>query len=70
MGFSGSLATHNRSKQATHANLYVFNEGIMNSQKYQDKILDQHVKPCAADIDDNFILKDDNAQPHQAMVVH
>ena len=37
--------------------------------RYRDEILDAYARPYAVAIGNDFILLDDNAQPHRAMLV-
>ncbi|GBL93092.1 Trimethylguanosine synthase [Araneus ventricosus] len=52
-----------------HTDLHVFHGGTLTGVRYQDEILDPYVHPYAAAIGSNFILMDDNARPHRAVVV-
>ncbi|GFW35436.1 uncharacterized protein TNCV_2612351 [Trichonephila clavipes] len=52
-----------------HTNLHVFHGGTVTGLRYRDEILDPYVRPYAADIDNDFILMNDNARPHRARIV-
>ncbi|GBN18741.1 hypothetical protein AVEN_120005-1 [Araneus ventricosus] len=52
-----------------YTDLHVFHGGILTGVRYRDEILDPYVRPYASAIDNDFILMDDNARPHQAVVV-
>ncbi|GBN92178.1 hypothetical protein AVEN_271006-2-1, partial [Araneus ventricosus] len=48
-----------------HTDLHVFHGGTLTGVRYRDEILD----PYAGAIGSDFILMDDNARPHRAVVV-
>ena len=50
--------------------LYVIDRGTLTGVRYRDEILNPIVRPFVGAIGDDFILMDDNARPHRAMVVH
>ncbi|GFU45360.1 transposable element Tcb2 transposase [Trichonephila clavipes] len=52
-----------------HTNLHVFHGGTVTGLRYRDEILDPYVRPYATDIDNDFILMNDNARPHRAWIV-
>ncbi|GBM12539.1 hypothetical protein AVEN_188706-1 [Araneus ventricosus] len=52
-----------------HTDLHVFHGGTPTGVKYRDEILDPYVRPYAGAIGNDFILMDDNARPHRAVVV-
>ncbi|GBM42887.1 hypothetical protein AVEN_245710-1 [Araneus ventricosus] len=52
-----------------HIDLHVFHGGTLIGVRYRDEIIDPYVRPCAGAIGTNFILMDDNARPHRAVVV-
>ncbi|GFU78003.1 transposable element Tc3 transposase [Trichonephila clavipes] len=52
-----------------HTDLHVFHGGTVTGLRYRDEILDPYVRPYAAAIGNDFILKDDNARPHRAGIV-
>ncbi|GBO38435.1 hypothetical protein AVEN_18411-1 [Araneus ventricosus] len=52
-----------------HIDLHVFHGGTLTGVKYRDEILDPYVRPYAGAIGNDFILMDDNARPHRAVVV-
>ncbi|GFT02831.1 transposable element Tc3 transposase [Trichonephila clavipes] len=52
-----------------HTDLHVFHGGTVTGLRYRDEILDPYVRPYAAAIGNDFILMDDNAQPHRARIV-
>ncbi|GFT57000.1 transposable element Tcb2 transposase [Trichonephila clavipes] len=49
--------------------LYVFWGGTLTGVRYRDEILDPYVHPYAVAIGNDFILMDDNARPHRAVIV-
>lgn len=51
-------------------NLVPLREGSLNSRRYIDEILSEHVVPLAAPIGQNFIFMHDNARPHTARIVN
>ncbi|GBL93667.1 Transposable element Tcb2 transposase [Araneus ventricosus] len=52
-----------------HTDLHVFHGGTLISVRYRNEILDPYVRPYAGVIGNDFILLDDNARPHRALVV-
>ncbi|GBL83429.1 Transposable element Tcb2 transposase [Araneus ventricosus] len=52
-----------------HTDLHVFHGGTLTGVRYRDEILDTYVRPYAGAIGNYFILMDDNARPHRAVVV-
>ena len=52
-----------------HTDLHVFHGGNLTGVRYHDEILDAYVRPYAAATGNDFILMDDNAQPHLVMLV-
>ncbi|GBM73988.1 hypothetical protein AVEN_121796-1 [Araneus ventricosus] len=52
-----------------HTELHVFHAGTMTGVRYRDEILDPYVRPYTGAIGKDFILMDDNARPHRAVVV-
>ncbi|GFX45564.1 transposable element Tc3 transposase [Trichonephila clavipes] len=52
-----------------HTDLHVFHGGTVTGLRYRYEILDPYVRPYAAAIGNDFILMDDNAQPHRARIV-
>ncbi|GBM29828.1 hypothetical protein AVEN_48276-1 [Araneus ventricosus] len=48
---------------------HVFHGGTLTGVRYRDEILDSYVRPYACAIGNEFILMDDNARPHRAVVV-
>ena len=50
--------------------LHVFQNGTLTGVRYRDEILHPIVRPYAGAIGPNFILMDDNARPHRAIVVN
>ncbi|GBN07155.1 hypothetical protein AVEN_149613-1 [Araneus ventricosus] len=50
-------------------NVLVFHGGTLTFVRYRDEMLDPHVCPYAGAIGNDFILIDDNARPHRAVVV-
>ncbi|GBM98837.1 hypothetical protein AVEN_188099-1 [Araneus ventricosus] len=52
-----------------HTDLHVFYGRTLTGVRYRDEILDPYVRPYAGAIDNDFILMDDNARPHRAVVV-
>ncbi|GBM41188.1 hypothetical protein AVEN_35759-1 [Araneus ventricosus] len=52
-----------------HTDLHVFHGGTLTGVRYRDEILDPYVRPYAGAIGNDFILMDDNARPHRAVVV-
>ncbi|GBM76809.1 Transposable element Tcb2 transposase [Araneus ventricosus] len=53
----------------SHTDLHVFHRGTLTGARYRDEILDPYVRPYAGAIGNDFILMDDNARPHRAVVV-
>ena len=49
--------------------MYGIDRGTLTGVRYRDEILNPIVRPFAGAIGDDFILMDDNARPHRAMVV-
>ncbi|GBM37326.1 hypothetical protein AVEN_78073-1 [Araneus ventricosus] len=52
-----------------HTDPHVFHGGTLTGVRYRDEILDPYVRPYAGAIGNDFILMDDNARPHGAVVV-
>ncbi|GBL84083.1 hypothetical protein AVEN_100930-1 [Araneus ventricosus] len=52
-----------------HTDLNVVHGGTLTGVRYRDEILDPYVRPYAGAIGNDFILMDDNARPHRAVVV-
>ncbi|GBO29396.1 Transposable element Tcb2 transposase [Araneus ventricosus] len=52
-----------------HTDLHVFHGGTMTGVRYRDEILDPYVRSYPGAIGNDFILMDDNARPHRAVVV-
>ncbi|GBN51670.1 hypothetical protein AVEN_85041-1 [Araneus ventricosus] len=52
-----------------HTDLQVFHGGTLTGVRYRDEMLDPYVRPYAGTIGNYFILMNDNARPHQAVVV-
>ncbi|GBO42885.1 hypothetical protein AVEN_246329-1 [Araneus ventricosus] len=52
-----------------HTDLNVFQGGTLTGARYRDEIFDLYVRPYAGAIGNDFILMDDNARPHRAVVV-
>ena len=53
-----------------HTDLYFIDRGALTGVRYRDEILHPIVRPFAGAIGDDFILMDDNARPHRALVVN
>ncbi|GBL88143.1 hypothetical protein AVEN_155318-1 [Araneus ventricosus] len=53
----------------SHTDLQMFQEGTLTGVRYRDEILDPYVRPYAGAIGNDFILMDDNARSHRAVVV-
>ncbi|GFW55020.1 transposable element Tcb2 transposase [Trichonephila clavipes] len=51
-----------------HTDFYVFQGGTFTAVIYRDEILDPCVYPYAGAIGNDFILMDDNARPHRAVI--
>jgi hypothetical protein len=51
------------------APLHVFERGTVNAQRYRDEILEPHVRLFKGAVGPDFILMDDNARPHRALLV-
>ena len=49
--------------------LYIFQNGALTGLSYQNEILHAYVRPYAGAVGQDFILMDDNARPHRALVV-
>jgi len=49
--------------------LHIMMRGMTTGVRYRDEILDIYVRPYAGAIGPQFILMDDNARSHRAMVV-
>ncbi|GFW93844.1 transposable element Tcb2 transposase [Trichonephila clavipes] len=52
-----------------HTDLHVFQGGTLTDVRYREDIIDPYVHPYAGSIGNNFILIDDNARPHQVVIV-
>ena len=52
-----------------HTDMHVFHAGNLTGVRYRDEILDAYVRLYVAAIGNDFILMDDNAQPHRAVLV-
>ena len=52
-----------------HTDLYMFHGGNLTGVRYRDEILYAYVRLYAAAIGNDFILMNDNARPHRAVVV-
>ncbi|GFU65603.1 transposable element Tcb2 transposase [Trichonephila clavipes] len=52
-----------------HTDLNVFQGGTLTGVRYRDEILDPCVRPYMGAIGNDFIQMDDNARPHQAVIV-
>ncbi|GFU10161.1 transposable element Tcb2 transposase [Trichonephila clavipes] len=52
-----------------HTDLRVFQGGTLTGVRYRDEILDAYVHPDFGAIGNDFILIDDNARPHRAVIV-
>ncbi|GBM62087.1 hypothetical protein AVEN_182252-1 [Araneus ventricosus] len=52
-----------------HTDLHVFHVRTLTGVRYRDEILDPYVRPYASAIGNDFILMDDNARPHRAVIV-
>ncbi|GFV50888.1 transposable element Tcb2 transposase [Trichonephila clavipes] len=52
-----------------HTYLHVFQGGTLTGVRYRSEILDQYVHPYSGAIGNDFILMDDNARTHQAVIV-
>ncbi|GFV76625.1 transposable element Tcb2 transposase [Trichonephila clavipes] len=52
-----------------HTGLYIIQNGPLTARRYRDEILRPIVVPYAAAIGDDFILLDDNGEPHRAKLV-
>lgn len=52
-----------------HTDLHVFQGGTLTGVRYRDEILDPYVRPYVGASGSDFILRDDNAKPHRAVVV-
>ena len=52
-----------------HTDLHVLQGGISTGVRYRDEILHVYVRPCTAASGNDFILLDDNARPHRAVLV-
>ena len=50
--------------------LHSIDNGTMTAQRYLREILDVYARPYAGAIGPDFILMDDNARPHRAMVTN
>ena len=50
--------------------LYIIGNGTLTALRYCNEILDQFVGPYAGAIGPEFILMDDNARPHRALVTN
>ncbi|GFW85751.1 transposable element Tcb2 transposase [Trichonephila clavipes] len=51
-----------------HTDLHVFQGGALTDVRYLDEILDPYVHPYTDAIGNDFILMDDNARPHRAVI--
>ncbi|GFV36613.1 transposable element Tcb2 transposase [Trichonephila clavipes] len=51
-----------------HTDLHVFQGGTLTGVIYRDEILDSSVRPYAGEIGNDFVLMDDNAQFHRAVI--
>jgi len=49
--------------------LYVFDQSTLTALRYNGDILAPNVRPFSGAVGDNFILMQDNARPHTAMLV-
>ncbi|GFT69107.1 DDE_3 domain-containing protein [Trichonephila clavipes] len=52
-----------------HTDLHVFQGGTLTGMRYRNEILDPYVRPYTGAIANEFILMDNNARPHQAVIV-
>ncbi|GFT37703.1 transposable element Tcb2 transposase [Trichonephila clavipes] len=52
-----------------HTDLYIIRDGPLTARRYRNEILRPIVVPYAAAIGDDFILMDDNSNPHRANLV-
>ncbi|GBM14312.1 Transposable element Tcb2 transposase [Araneus ventricosus] len=52
-----------------HTDLHAFHGGTLTGVRYRDEVLDPYVRPYAGAIGNDFILMDDNALSHRAVVV-
>ncbi|GFU71905.1 transposable element Tcb2 transposase [Trichonephila clavipes] len=52
-----------------HTDLHVLQGGTLTDAIYRDEILDPYVRPYAGAIGNDLIPMDDNARPHQAVIV-
>ncbi|GFU91095.1 transposable element Tcb2 transposase [Trichonephila clavipes] len=49
--------------------LPLFHGGTLTDVRYRDEMLDPYVRPYAGAIGNDFILMDDNARSHRAVIV-
>ncbi|GFW89050.1 transposable element Tcb2 transposase [Trichonephila clavipes] len=52
-----------------HTDLHVLQGGTLNDVRYRDEIIDPYVRSYVGAIANDFILMDDNARPHRAVIV-
>ncbi|GFU32979.1 transposable element Tcb2 transposase [Trichonephila clavipes] len=52
-----------------HTDLQGFLGGTQTGMRYRDEILDPYVRSYAGAIGNDFILRDDNARPHRAVII-
>ena len=50
--------------------LHIIDNGTMTAQRYVKEVFDVYLRPYAVAIRPDFILMDDNARPHRAMVTN
>ena len=50
--------------------LHVIDNGTLMAERYINEILDVHVRPYAGAIGPDFILMDDNARAHRALITN
>ncbi|GBM41878.1 hypothetical protein AVEN_161394-1 [Araneus ventricosus] len=50
--------------------LHVFERGTVTGVRYRDEILEPYVRLFRGAVRHEFILMDDNARPHTALLVH
>ncbi|GBO13854.1 hypothetical protein AVEN_267479-1, partial [Araneus ventricosus] len=49
--------------------LHVFERGTVTGVRYRDEILEPHVRLFRGAVGPEFILTEDNARPHRALLV-
>jgi len=66
----GSIMVWSGISMQGKTDLHIVDNGSLTGQRYVDVILDVYVRPYAGAIGPEFILMDDNASPHRAMVTN